>query len=526
MFLTKLSYKNGTDFVDEIMNKKKSISSMLKSIDSLDLKNFTSFQEYSDFLVYAESKLSPKYERDLVDFTFKISEFFQDHYVHQNAYIYLNKSLRLVELYPEMAKNIPLAVLYENLGLTYFYFKRLNIAKEWLYKSLIQKEVKTITKINVYNTIGLIHRQGVELDSSKYYFEKALILAKKSQRRDWVGIISGNLGIYYNKKNDFSKARNLIMQDLVISLETKNWNSAFFAQGLLVKMDLAENKMIDASKGMENATKIIEISPNLNTKSYFYQIQSLYFQKQGKFSEALKSYQLYIACEDTVFKLLNLENFNNIEFQLNYEKKQGEITVLKEKEAKDKFIITALFVFLGTVVIGFIIIFYQVIKRKKREKEILYLQKLRVEEELKNTENQVHEILHNLSEKNQLIEELNTEIETIQIKQQDQKNQIETTKLSERLQTFVLLTEDDWIIFKKLFEKLNPGFFDYFIGNYPDATNAEIRLAALIKLNLSNIEMARTLGISIDSVRKTNLRLRKRLNIEEQGDLLKLIASV
>lgn len=522
----KLSYQKGVEFFNHLMHQKKSIDNVLTSVDSLDQKDFISTKDYADFLIHVEDHLSKDYAADIIDFTFKISEFFQLNNMQQNAYIYLNKTFRLVELYPEKASRISLARLYEDLGLSYYYFKRLKIAQEWLFKSVKQKDIQTSSQINVYNTIGMIHRERMQNDSSKFYFEKALLLAEKNNRRDWIGIISGNLGHYYLLNNDYDIARKLIQKDLEISLETRNFASALYAQGLLVEMELKKDNLANAIVGLQNARKILELDGSIGAKTYFYKIQSLCLEKQGKYSESLKSYQNYIAYRDTASRQLNLENFNNIEFQLGYEKKQAEIAVLKEKKEKDEWIIAALFAFLGTVVIAFTMIVYQVVKRKKRDKEIMYLQQLRVEEELKNTEKQVHEILHNLSEKNQLIEELNGEIDSIQEKQQNQENQVETTKLSERLQSFVLLTEDDWIVFKKLFEKLNPGFFDYFTMNYPDLTNAEIRLAALLKLNLSNIEMARTLGISIDSVRKTNLRLRKRLNIEEQGDLLKLILSV
>lgn len=522
----KLSYEKGVEFFDYMKTQKKSISKILTSVDSLDNAHFVSTKAYSDFLIYVEERLSTDYGPEIIDFTFKISEFFQLNNMQQNAYIYLNKTIRLVELYPEKASHISLARLYEDLGLSYYYFKRLEIAKEWFFKAIKQKDVSPSSEINIFNTLGMIHRERMQIDSSKFYFEKALLLAKKNNRRDWIGIISGNLGHYYLLKHDYVNARKLVQKDLEISLETNNSASALYAQGLLVEMDLKQENLADAIAGLENARKILELDGSIGTKTYFYKVQSLCLEKQGKFAESLKSYQNYIAYRDTASKQLNLENFNNIEFQLGYAKKQAEIAVLKEKKEKDEWIIITLFAFLGTVVIAFTMIVYQVVKRKKRDKEIMYLQQLRVEEELKNTEKQVHEILHNLSEKNQLIEELNGEIESIQEKQQNQDNQIETNKLSERLQSFVLLTEDDWIVFKKLFEKLNPGFFDYFTMNYPDLTNAEIRLAALIKLNLSNIEMARTLGISIDSVRKTNLRLRKRLNIDEQADLLKLIVSV
>lgn len=153
------------------------------------------------------------------------------------------------------------------------------------------------------------------------------------------------------------------------------------------------------------------------------------------------------------------------------------------------------------------------------------LKKLRVEEELKNTEREMKNILSNLIDKNQLMEELRTEISSHHSKEND-ANKLEKEKLLDKLQSFTLLTDDDWLDFKKLFNKLNPGFIDYFHEHYKDVTPSEVRLAALLKLNLSNIEMAKTLWISPDSVRKTNLRLRKKLNIKYQDDLLAYIKQI
>ena len=78
----------------------------------------------------------------------------------------------------------------------------------------------------------------------------------------------------------------------------------------------------------------------------------------------------------------------------------------------------------------------------------------------------------------------------------------------DQLKTSVVLTEDDWTQFKRTFEKLYPSFIPSLMKINPSLTNAEIRLATLMKLNLSTSEISNTLGISADSVRKTNLRLR------------------
>ncbi len=522
----RLSLKDGTHLLEEMLLQKKPISSILKSMDSLGKTNFTTNEVYAAFLIYVESKLRPNYEKHLVDFTFKMSEFFQENYMYQNAYIYLNRTLRLVESYPEKSSNILYSKLYEDIGLTYFYFRRMNLAKEWMFKAIHQQKVLPTSEINIYNTIAMIYRNQSKEDSSKIYFEKALLAAKKYRDKEWIGITSGNLGYYYFKKNDFANARHLAQIDLKISLETSQLNSALLAQCILTEIDLIENKLENAKAGLDIATQLLEKNPELEGKYSFYNLRAKYLERISDFKGAYRSYQKAIAFKDSISSKLDLENFSNIEFQLNFEKKQAEIESLQERKKQNEFIIYILFTFIITVIISFSAILYQFKKRKRREREILNIEKRRIEQELKNTEDQMHKVLQDLINKNQLVENLSTEIEVIKLNDTDSKLQQETAKLSEKLQSFVLLTEEDWLEFKRLFEKLNPGFFAYFTNNYPDLTNAEVRLAALIKLNLSNLEMAHTLGISPNSVRKTNLRLRKRLNIEEQTDLMKLIKEI
>ena len=48
---------------------------------------------------------------------------------------------------------------------------------------------------------------------------------------------------------------------------------------------------------------------------------------------------------------------------------------------------------------------------------------------------------------------------------------------------------------------------------------AEMRLLILTKLNLSTREMVHLPGISIDAIRKSRYRLRKKLNLEEESSI-------
>jgi len=82
-----------------------------------------------------------------------------------------------------------------------------------------------------------------------------------------------------------------------------------------------------------------------------------------------------------------------------------------------------------------------------------------------------------------------------------------------------ILTPADWSAFKIYFEKAFPGYLLRLRDSYSSMTPAEERIFLLTKLNLTRTEAASMLGISVDSVKKTRLRLRKRLGLNEDVDL-------
>ncbi len=89
-------------------------------------------------------------------------------------------------------------------------------------------------------------------------------------------------------------------------------------------------------------------------------------------------------------------------------------------------------------------------------------------------------------------------------------------EILQKLQQATILTEDNWRDFKRMFSQIHTQFFAHLEKHFPGLTNAEIRLLALSKIGLSINEKASALGISPDSVRKTKLRLFKKLGLTEE----------
>jgi DNA-binding CsgD family transcriptional regulator len=85
---------------------------------------------------------------------------------------------------------------------------------------------------------------------------------------------------------------------------------------------------------------------------------------------------------------------------------------------------------------------------------------------------------------------------------------------------------NSWDDFNLYFESINKNFYTRLKQLYPEISANDLKVCALIKLNLSIKEMASILNISPDSVKTARYRLRKKLQLAADENLTSFILSV
>lgn len=493
------------------------------SREKLHRPRFHTQSDWIRSLRYAESLAAAKKGSFYLRFCVDAAQRLRENNLFKEAYFFLYKANNRQHLFQFQRQHTRFR-LYEELGLSYYYFKRFSEAEVQFHYAR-REASNDYERIGLYNTLGLIKREMGSGDSSRIYFEKALFLAKKVSHKPWVAVISGNLGNYYWKVGNLQKARQLCERDYQFSLETGQNGSAFSALCLLLEMDLKQEFIDQAQKKLKLLEEMMGQSGyNISEYRLYYRARTAFLEATGDHKGALISYRKVVLYSDTIRQRTDMENSKKTEFQVDFERKQAEISVLHEKKKNGEIVIYGL-VFLTIIIISVFLVFLNMFaKRRKREREIATLKQQKISRELEDTEREMRVMLTNLMEKNALIERLTEEIHQFQSASQEIPE--EKLKLLEKLHSFSLLTDDDWLDFKRLFERLNPNFFARLQQSAPDLTNAEIRLVTLLKLNLSNLEISRALGISADSVRKTSLRLRKKLSIELHEELVRFALSL
>ena len=86
--------------------------------------------------------------------------------------------------------------------------------------------------------------------------------------------------------------------------------------------------------------------------------------------------------------------------------------------------------------------------------------------------------------------------------------------------------DQNWEEFEARFISVNKGFYERLKAKYPKLTQGDLKLCALIKLNFSSKDMARLMGISVESVHTTRYRLRKKLGLNREDNLTEFITSI
>lgn len=228
----------------------------------------------------------------------------------------------------------------------------------------------------------------------------------------------------------------------------------------------------------------------------FYENYARYQEMQGNAAEALRYTHLARALQDSLDERNDIRKFERIEQRLQAEKYAARLQLVESEKELQKLLRNAVFIIMALV----LLLMYGWFHRRQ------YLYRRRVAE-LEAAQNELTDIVTNFQRKAEIVENLRLEIARLSAAD-------EHSQYLEQLLSSTILTEDDWLRFRTVFEKAFPGFIEEQKTRQPDITPAELRYLALEKLQLNTHEMARMLGVSDNSVRQTRARLRRRIKHE------------
>lgn len=319
----------------------------------------------------------------------------------------------------------------------------------------------------------------------------------------WKGFINIEIASLLIEQGKFSEGEYYANNGYQISKTAGNLNDSsvyiaeFDALQVLIPIKLKLSKFKEAKVLLERSKSLKKQLVDLSQFDYFKNINFYENAAEILKSEALYKDALYYQEQAQLIKdSLALRNHSKklivVQQRIDAEKHKQSIDELKTQKAHEVFIRNiSIVILILAIIIAILNARYFRLKRKQKEFR------------LQVAKDRLQNLTKSYKEKSNLIDTLKKEKE--QLEEKEQQN-----NYTDQLINSTILTEDDWIKFRGLFEKVHPNFIQQIEVDYLKPTKAEIRLLVLEKLELSVSQIANMLGVNNNTIYQTRRRLRKK----------------
>ena len=385
-------------------------------------------------------------------------------------------------------------------------------------------------QIRYWNTMGQAYMHLGLLDSALANYQRSMELANNLNDQIWRGINNVFMAELFYLQKDYSKAKQLIEYDYKVKYTDEPNVSAYGLQ-LLANINLLKGDKDSALLHIRQALQLLENSHDLAVQRMDYLQLAYYtaadvFRALGNTDSFYHYNNLYAALHDSLERVATLSSTKITRLRIDNEKNYQTILLLnRQKDAEKQ---TRNFIIISLVMLSFITILILNRQRQKskykaklalQQKAVAEAERIAAETEVASAKEQLNMFAQNVIEKTILIEKLEQQVRA-------NEYNFDQQQLIKELSNQTILTEDDWLKFKMLFEKTHPGFFIKLKEQVHDITQAEKRMAALTRLHLTTKQMAAVLGISPNSVIKAKQRLRQRFNLQTDFHVEGFISSL
>lgn len=412
------------------------------------------------------------------------------------------------------------------------------LALEYFRESLaISEEISDDgLKATLMTNIGRVYENSGLYDSALLYMNKGLeVRTLISYKRGIAssGLVIGNLLIKmkrYQEAADILDSSKVMYTDLnddtgiCLALKRKAKALYLLGQGNQAFTD-AENALFLARK-IKNPSLISEI----------YSILADMMAYNGNYESAYQFTLLKNHIKDSLANANKERIISELEIQFQTARKDDKINLLQQQneiQHKSNILLMVSFAALTVILVLTLILFRLKSLAFKRQQK-LYEQ----ENTIRDQENALREkeqqlLKEDLEARNREMASkalemlrVNETIESI-IEKLSEFNETnnENEKLSKSLQRVVSdleaqLKNNSWNEFERIFNNIHSDFFTKLLETCPELTPSEIKIAALLKLNLNTKEMAALTYKSESGIKSTRFRLRKKLGLKSDDSLV------
>ena len=422
----------------------------------------------------------------------------------------------------------------------------------------------------IYNAIGSLKDNLRENEDALEYYKKSLTIFLKKKNDSLASAVYNNLAIIYqNMGNDsLSEAYYLIAADI----NKRSGNDLWLAINYLnIGYNLITNRKLEKGKRyMDQSMELVKKNNFRRVLPYLYNNYSYYYFLLNDFQMSISFAQdaaaeskeqsnllqerlalthlknAYMAINDLSQAIDYADQISNVSDSINKYNKLKEIDLLEmrhefERERKQQALerellraeiqrnkLTLILIIVGSGLGIIIVLFLYFLqhnrfRRKTLEQKAILLEKEKLEQQLEFKNKELTTNVMYLLKKNEFISSISSQLKTAK---QDEKDDKKTVIDKIILALDRSISEDNWTDFEVRFQEVHVGFYNKLNNQFPDLTPNELRLCAFLRLNMTTKEIAGITYQSPESLKIARYRLRKKLGLERDENLVAFLTKI
>ena len=438
----------------------------------------------------------------------------------------------------EQQNDIPrLATIYNNVGNVYARNNDVENATDYYVRSLKSSTSlkDTASMAMVQNNLGLVYRNNLQLDIALSYFQQSLDgFILKNHLLGQASVLD-NIGSIKRDQGEFETAEELHLRSLEIAKTLNNDNTLQISHlklsELFIKSGSPEKAIFHARKSLEagtNTTALLE-------KATAHQALAEAFQQTKVLDSALSHFKTYKQLNDSIFNKSKDRSITEMRVRFETDLKDAEIEALQKQKKFDQLTTWGLVAFLITILVIGILVFL-------RQKAVVQKSRLQLEMSRQANESQkaiaaaqletaasersklqlaldyktkeISQLAMNIAKRHDFLASMDAELKELKKEMSMPKLKALSTTVS---QTLNLENErKDFMIY---IQEAQSNFFMKLDEAFPKLSDKDKRLCAMVKMGLSNKEIAAVFNIETSSVEVARYRLRKKLDLSSNDNL-------
>ena len=381
--------------------------------------------------------------------------------------------------------------------------------------SLMRKSDDINLKSGAVHTLAIVAYEAGDYNEAELWYYEALELAEKSGNSKRVARIKLNLAkLLYFSKSEYSKSLELIQSAVIVFEEIKDY-------------DLLLDSYIE----------IGQIYTYLNNKDLAF----AYTLKAVRIAEDIKSERslMYALC-NLGFVYAFFKEYNYSIFPLNKVLEILEEVTSPIFERKAYYLLYQIYYALGDYQKAYCLLLHHAeitnvlrdeattqsasrhkalfeLEKAHYENQLLRVKSQKLEQEIELKTKELTTLALQIAQKNELLNmllhDLDKNVGAIQ-NIQDIRSQIISN----------MNTERSWDLFEKQFKLVHFDFIERLSKTYPNLSPGELKVCALMRINLSSKEMSNLLCQSERSIETYRYRIRKKFNLTPDKNLVSFLS--